>query len=53
MDSKGTYCVGGGCKSNTVDIIEYEKGNHQANKTVKVRKGKRNKYARSKSQVFC
>ena len=31
--------MGGRHKSNTVDIIEYEKRNPKANKNVKVRKG--------------
>ena len=52
MDSGKTFCVGGRRKSNTSDILEYEKRNPKEGKVVKVIKGKVDICGRSKSQVL-
>ena len=52
MDQKQTYCVDGRHKSNTIDIIDYEKRTPKTNKTVKVEKRNCDFCGRSKSQIF-
>ena len=52
MDFKNTYCVGVGHKSNTIDIIVYEKVNRKTQKFVKVREKKSDICGRPKSQFF-
>ena len=49
---KQTYCVGGGRKCNTIDIIKDVKVNPKTNKIVKVRKGKCDICGRNISQSF-
>ena len=47
-----TWCVGGRHKSNTNNIIEYEKVNPRTKKLVKVIKGTCSVCSRKKSQIF-
>ena len=47
-----TWCVGGRHKSDTNNIIEYEKVNPRTKKLVKVIKGTCNIYGRVKSKIF-
>ena len=47
-----TWCVGGRHKSNTNDIIEYEKVNPRNKKLVKIIKGTCSIGGRNKSQFF-
>ena len=47
-----TWCVGERHKSNTNDIIEYEKVNPKTKKLVKVIKGTCTICGRNKSQIF-
>ena len=51
MDSKRTFWVGGRIKSNTIDIIEYQKKNPETNKLFKIRRGECDTCGRSKSQI--
>ena len=50
MDSKQSYCLGGGHMLLTIDQKEYGKRDPKKNKTVKVRKGKCDICRRNKSQ---
>ena len=52
MDSKQFYRTGGRHKSNTIDMIEYEKVKPETLKFVKARKGKWDSCGRSKSKIF-
>ena len=47
-----TWCVGGRHKSNTNNIIEYEKTNPITKKLVKLFKGACSICGRNKSQIF-
>ena len=47
-----TWCVGGRHKSNTNNIVEYEKVNHRTKKLVKIIKGTCSICNRNKSQIF-
>ena len=47
-----TWCVGGRHKSNTKNIIEYEKANPRNKKLVKIIKGTCSICGRNKSQIF-
>ena len=47
-----TRCVGGRHKSNTNNIIEYEKVNPRNKKLVKIIKGTCSICGRNKSQIF-
>ena len=47
-----TWCVGGKDKSNTNNIIEYEKVNPKTKKLVKLMKGTCSICGRKKSQIF-
>ena len=47
-----TWCVGGRHKSDTKNIVEYEKINPKTKKLVKVIKGTCSICGRNKSQIF-
>ena len=47
-----TWCVGGRHKSDTNNIIEYEKVNPRIKKLVKIIKGTCSICGRNKSQIF-
>ena len=47
-----TWCVGGRHKSNTNNIVVYEKVNPRTKKLVKVIKGNCSIWGRNKSQIF-
>ena len=49
---KKTWCVGGKHKSNTNNVIEYEKVNPRTKKLVKIIKGTCDICGRNKSQIF-
>ena len=51
MDAKQTYCVEGRHKSNTIDIVEYQKIKPKTKNVVKVRKGKSDNCGQSESQT--